>query len=105
MFNLFNFANFNLPPGAMTGWLNEGAGSINSVQTTIQPGQTGPQSNTFRVGNGTGVFALGAPRVIEWGLKLTFYPDLAPLPQPPSADGGGWILIMAGPLRCCLARV
>ena len=72
LFNLFNFANFNLPPGTMTGWLNQGAGSINSVQTIMQPGQTGPQSNTFRVGNGTGVFALGAPRAIEWGLKLTF---------------------------------
>jgi Carboxypeptidase regulatory-like domain len=71
-FNLFNFSNFNLPPGAMTGWLNEGAGSINSIHTTLQPGQTGPQSDTFRVGTGTGVFALGAPRVIEWGLKLTF---------------------------------
>jgi Carboxypeptidase regulatory-like domain len=71
-FNIFNLANFNLPPGAMTGWLNQGAGSINSIHTHTQPGETGPESDTFRVGNGTGVFAQGAPRVIEWGLKLTF---------------------------------
>ena len=31
IYNLFNFANFNLPPGVMTGWLNEGTGSINSA--------------------------------------------------------------------------
>jgi hypothetical protein len=27
---------------------------------------------TDRVGTGTGVFGLGAPRAVEWGLKLTF---------------------------------
>ena len=63
-YNIFNFANFNLPPGAETGWLNEGAGSINSVQKGT--GEDIP----FRVGAGTGVFGLGSPRVIEWGLSL-----------------------------------
>jgi hypothetical protein len=65
-FNIFNFANFNLPPGVITGWLNEGSASINSVQKN-----TG-DATTFRVGAGTGVFGLGAPRAIEWGLKVTF---------------------------------
>jgi len=65
-YNVFNFANFNLPPGAMTGWLNEGAGSINSIQRN-----TG-DSIPFRTGAGTGVFGLGAPRTIEWGLKASF---------------------------------
>ncbi len=72
IFNIFNFANFNLPPGAMSGWLDEGGSSINSVHTHVQPGETGPESDTFRVGNGTGVFGLGSPRAIEWGLRLTF---------------------------------
>jgi hypothetical protein len=66
IFNLFNFSNFNLPPGAMTGWVNEGGGSINSVVAGSSSAQT------FRVGAGTGVFALGAPRAMEWGLRLTF---------------------------------
>jgi hypothetical protein len=66
IFNLFNFANFNLPPGAMTGWVNEGGGSINSVQKGTA--SAGP----FRVGAGTGVFALGAPRAMEWGLRVIF---------------------------------
>jgi|HubBroStandDraft_6_1064221.scaffolds.fasta_scaffold04246_3 hypothetical protein len=65
-YNIFNFANFNLPPGAMSGWLNEGAGSINSIQKGT--GDDIP----FRTGAGTGVFGLGAPRTIEWGLKASF---------------------------------
>jgi hypothetical protein len=65
-YNVFNFANYNLPPGAITGWLNEGAGSINSVVAGS------PSSIPFRVGAGTGVFGLGAPRTIEWGLKVSF---------------------------------
>jgi hypothetical protein len=78
-FNLFNFSNFNLPPGTISGWLSEtcplcssGASSINTTHTQIQPGETGPESDTFRVGNGTGVFGLGSPRVIEWGLRVSF---------------------------------
>src|SRR5271157_1691032 len=65
-YNVFNFANSNLPPGTMTGWLNEGGSSINSVVKGSSSAQT------FRVGAGTGVFALGAPRVTEFGLRLSF---------------------------------
>jgi hypothetical protein len=65
-YNVFNFGNYNLPPGAMSGWLNEGAGSINSIVRG-----TG-SSIPFRVGAGTGVFGLGSPRAIEWGMRLTF---------------------------------
>jgi hypothetical protein len=65
-YNVFNFGNYNLPPGAMSGWLNEGGGSINSIVA----GTSG--SIPYRVGAGTGVFGLGAPRAIEYGLRLTF---------------------------------
>ena len=65
-FNVFNFANFNLPPGAMSGWLNEGGGSINSIQANT--GDAIP----FRTGAGTGVFGLGSPRAVEWGMKFSF---------------------------------
>jgi len=50
----------------MTGWLNEGSGSINSAP------KGSASANTFRVGAGTGVFGLGAPRTMEWGLRLAF---------------------------------
>ncbi len=63
IFNLFNFANFNLPPNTINGILDT-PGAINT---------TGAADNeAFRVGNGTGVYALGAARQVEWGLKLTF---------------------------------
>jgi hypothetical protein len=65
-YNVFNFANFNLPPGTMSGWLNEGGSSINSVVKGSASAQA------FRVGAGTGVFALGAPRATEFGLRLSF---------------------------------
>jgi hypothetical protein len=79
VFNIFNFANFNLPPGTINGWLQETCtlcspitSSINTTHTITQPGETGPEANTFRVGNGTGVFGLGSPRVMEWGLRVSF---------------------------------
>jgi len=63
VFNAFNFANFNLPPNTMNGQLGT-SGAINT---------TGRADNeAFRVGNGTGVYGLGAARQVEWGLKLTF---------------------------------
>jgi hypothetical protein len=63
VFNLFNFSNFDSAANALTGQLNGGPGSING---TVQAGRPD------RIGAGTGVFAFGAPRTIEWGLKLQF---------------------------------
>lgn len=64
-YNLFNFSNFNLPPNTMNGILfGSGAGSIN--------GTTRLDNESFRVGNGTGVYALGAQRQIEFGLRIVF---------------------------------
>jgi hypothetical protein len=64
-FNLFNFANFNLPPNTMNGILfGPGSGSIN--------GTTRADEESFRVGNGTGVYSLGSQRQLEFGLRLTF---------------------------------
>jgi hypothetical protein len=64
VFNMFNFANFNLPPNTMSGLLTGTPGSIN--------GTTRLDNESFRVGNGTGVYAVGAGRQVEWGLKLIF---------------------------------
>jgi len=63
-FNVFNFANFDLPQTMISGILNGQPGSLNGTTYTNQTAQ--------RVGVGTGVFSLGSPRVVEWGLKLTF---------------------------------
>ena len=63
-YNLFNFSNFNLPPTTMSGLLNGTPGSVN--------GTVKSDNEAFRIGNGTGVYALGAARQIEWGMKFTF---------------------------------
>ena len=65
-FNLFNFGNFDLPGTIlMAPYLTGTPGAING--TTRQQNK-----DSFRVGNGTGVYGLGAARQIEWAMKLTF---------------------------------
>jgi len=64
IYNLFNFANFNLLPEVMTGLLNGSTQSLN--------GTTASNQGSLRVGNGTGVYSLGSPRQLEFGLRLTF---------------------------------
>jgi Carboxypeptidase regulatory-like domain len=64
LYNAFNLANFDLPQTMISGILNAQAGSLN--------GTTYPNQSAQRVGVGTGVFSLGAPRVFEWGMKVTF---------------------------------
>src|SRR5271169_3215577 len=63
-YNLFNFANFDLPAAPLNGLLTGAAGQIN--------GTTRIGHNIDRVGVGSGVYALGAPRQIEFGLRITF---------------------------------
>jgi hypothetical protein len=63
-FNLFNFANYDLPPNALTGGLTGTPGSINGTDAANRI--------TNRVGAGTGVFQLGAPRSMEFGLSINF---------------------------------
>jgi len=64
IFNLFNFANFDLPPNIMSGLLNGAPGSVNNT--------TQAERVSNRVGLGTGVFALGAPRQVEFGMTISF---------------------------------
>jgi hypothetical protein len=64
LYNLFNFANFDLPPNDMRGLLDGTPGSIN--------GTTSRDRITNRVGAGSGTFALGAPRTLEIGARLNF---------------------------------
>jgi hypothetical protein len=63
-YNLLNFANFDLPGNSLNGLLTGAVGQIN--------GTTYDGHNINRVGVGTGVYALGAPRQIEFGLRLDF---------------------------------
>ncbi|HKI00232.1 MAG TPA: carboxypeptidase-like regulatory domain-containing protein [Candidatus Sulfotelmatobacter sp.] len=61
-FNVFNFKNFG-PLGSLFGT----DGAINGTSSGVNSG-----TNTVRVGRGTGVFAVGAPRETEFGLRIDF---------------------------------
>jgi len=64
IFNVFNFGNFDGPAAPFSNILDGTPGSPN--------GTTNPQPNNLRLGLGSGVNALGAPRVVEFELKLAF---------------------------------
>jgi hypothetical protein len=63
-FNVFNIANFDGPANPLGGVLNGAIGSVN--------GTAGRQPDSNRLGLGSGVFAAGAPRVVEFELKFNF---------------------------------
>ena len=63
-FNAFNFANYDAPNNKMGGVLDGAAGDAN--------GTTAANRVATRTGVGSGVFTLGGPRQLEFGLKVTF---------------------------------
>jgi hypothetical protein len=64
IYNAFNQSNYDGPGFTLNGILNSGAGSVN--------GSTFADHQTTRILPGSGVFDLGSPRVLEFGLKFTF---------------------------------
>jgi hypothetical protein len=63
-FNALNFPNFDLPPNILSPYLLGSAGSVGATTYT--------QQQNVRVGAGTGVYGLGAPRVAEFSMKISF---------------------------------
>jgi carboxypeptidase family protein/TonB-dependent receptor-like protein len=73
VFNVFNFANFDAPNNTLVGILGGQPGQVNGTagQGAVLNGiQAGRAAN--RIGVGSGIFTLGAPRQMEFGLKITF---------------------------------
>ena len=70
LFNVANFANFDGPANPLSGVLNGSCGSLNGTGFGICP--TRGQQSSNRLGLGSGVFALGSPRVMEFSLKFSF---------------------------------
>jgi len=68
-FNVMNFANFDGPGNPLSGALSQLGSS--SVPGSLN-GTSGEQPSSNRLGLGSGVFALGSPRVMEFSLKLSF---------------------------------
>ncbi len=65
-YNLFNRKNYNAPDNLISGVLDGSAGSVAGVGTTAST------RRTFETGLGSGVFAIGAPRSMEFGFKVSF---------------------------------
>ena len=63
-YNVMNLSNFDSPNNLLSGVVNGTPGSVNGTALT--------QPENLRVGAGSGVFALGSPRVLEIGLKARF---------------------------------
>jgi len=68
-FNVFNFSNFDGPAVPFGNILNGQVGSPNGTTNADLHGAAG---NFLRLGLGSGVNSLGAPRAIEFQMKLTF---------------------------------
>ena len=68
-FNLFNFSNFDGAAVPFSTILNGQVGSPNGTTSALEHGGAG---NSLRLGLGSGVNALGAPRAIEFQLKVIF---------------------------------
>jgi hypothetical protein len=63
-FNVFNFANFDPAGAPLSGLLGGTPGTVNGTTYNDQAGQ--------RIGVGTGTFAGGSPRTLEFGLRISF---------------------------------
>ncbi len=71
-FNVFNFRNWDASGNTLSGALSGQGGSINGTFGNLLANPTSTQTRANAIGTGTGVFSLGAPRAIEWGLKFNF---------------------------------
>jgi Carboxypeptidase regulatory-like domain len=72
-FNILNFANFDSSVNSLSGILQASPGtSVNNVTGFSTNCPSGTCRGGDRLGPGSGTFALGAPRQIEFGLKVAF---------------------------------
>jgi len=76
IYNLFNHQNFDSPSLPLSGILNGAPGFLNGTTAHDQAGcpadPTKCTGRTNLVGLGSGVFALGAPRSLEFGFRVNF---------------------------------
>ena len=75
-YNLFNRQNHNAPGALLSGTLDGATNSVNGTTKfdapTCATTQVGCTGRTSLTGLGSGVFAIGAPRSMEFGIKVTF---------------------------------
>jgi hypothetical protein len=73
-FNMFNFANFDIPTQFMSDQTSGpyAAGVYGSAGSVTGTARSNGLRESLRVGTGSGVFSNGAPRQVEFGLKFNF---------------------------------
>ncbi len=72
-FNMFNFANFDTSVNSLSGILQAAPGSsVNNVTGFSANCPSGTCRTGDRIGPGSGIFSLGSPRELEFGLKVRF---------------------------------
>jgi len=71
VFNVFNFANSFLPGNQPLASLLPG-GPNGTLSPNVVGGVTGAGLTPFRASFQSGTYALGAPRVFEFGLRIAF---------------------------------
>jgi hypothetical protein len=87
VFNIFNFANFNLPADTISAWSSETCALCLPAASSINPTHTRgnrPESNPFRVGNGTGVCGFRPAGNGDYALAFKHSPT--PELQPPTHE-------------------
>ena len=75
LFNVFNFANFGAPGNQLSGVLNGATGSsLNNASSAGFCGNSSAfcSSRLDRILPGSGTYANGAPRQMEFGVRVTF---------------------------------
>jgi len=71
-FNVFNLANFGIENGFMPNQTTPFAAGSVGPAGNVNGTASGSTRESLRIGTGSGVFSLGAPRQVEWGIRLNF---------------------------------
>jgi len=71
-FNVFNLANFGIEGGSLPNQVTPFAPNTVGTAGNVNGTALGSTRESLRVGTGSGVFSLGAPRQVEWGIRLNF---------------------------------
>jgi hypothetical protein len=72
IFNIFNFANFDLPGNTQGSTLSFASEGATQTAGTVGGTTSALDSRTNRASLQSGTNALGAARSIEWGMKISF---------------------------------
>ena len=71
-FNVFNLANFGTETGGLTNQTTPFAPGSTAPAGNVNGTSAGSTRESLRIGTGSGIFSLGAPRQVEWGIRLNF---------------------------------